>query len=219
MTARLAGELIGTMFLLTAVVGSGIMAESLAGGNDAIALLGNTLATGVSLVVLITIIAPISGAHLNPAVTLSFALRREILPLPALAYVVVQVIGGLCGMWLAHLMFGIDLLQESSKARTGTGQWVAELVATFGLVATILGTLRVNPKLVAAMVGLYISGAYWFTASTSFANPAVTVARSFTDTFSGIAPIDMPLFILMQFLGACVAVGLFRLLDKSDSSE
>ena len=213
---KLAAEALGTLFLLATVVGSGIMAENLAAGNDAVALIGNTLATGAILAVLITMFAPISGAHFNPAVTLAFLLRREIAPGAATAYVVVQVIAGLAGVALAHLMFDLDVLQASTKARTGTGQWLAEGVATFGLVATILATLKARPSAVAAMVGLYISAGYWFTASTSFANPAVTVARAFTDTFSGIAPAHMPAFIVAQFVGAVLATGLFTWLLREE---
>ena len=205
---KLVAEGLGTLLLLATVIGSGIMAENLAGGNDAVALLGNTLATGAILAVLITMLGPISGAHFNPAVTLAFVLRREIDARTAAAYVGVQVVGGLAGAVLAHAMFDVDVLQVSTKARTGMGQWLAEGVATFGLVATILATLKARPSAVAAMVGLYISAGYWFTASTSFANPAVTVARSFTDTFSGIAPVDAPAFIVAQFVGAAVATGL-----------
>ena len=205
----LVAEALGTLLLLATVVGSGIMGESLAGGNDAVALLGNTLATGAILVVLITMFAPISGAHFNPAVTLAFLLRRQIGAARAAAFVGAQVAGGVAGTVLAHLMFDMDALQIGSKARTGGGQWLAEGVATFGLVATILATLKARPAAVAAMVGLYISAGYWFTASTSFANPAVTVARSLTDTFSGIAPADAPAFIAAQLLGAVVAVALF----------
>ncbi|MCY4059860.1 MAG: aquaporin family protein [Gammaproteobacteria bacterium] len=205
---KLVAEGLGTLLLLATVIGSGIMAENLAGGNDALALLGNTLATGAILAVLITMLGPISGAHFNPAVTLAFLVRREIDSKTAAAYVGVQVVGGLAGAVLAHAMFDVDLLQVSTKTRTGMGQWLAEGVATFGLVATILATLKARPTAVAAMVGLYISAGYWFTASTSFANPAVTIARSFTDTFSGIAPADAPAFIAAQFVGALVATGL-----------
>lgn len=208
MSRRLVAEALGTLLLLATVIGSGIMAENLAGGNDAVALLGNTLATGAILAVLITMLGPISGAHFNPAVTMAFLVRREIDVKTAAAYVGVQVVGGLAGAVLAHGMFDVDLLQVSTKARTGVGQWLAEGVATFGLVAAILATLKARPRAVAAMVGLYISAGYWFTASTSFANPAVTVARSFTDTFSGIAPADAPAFIAAQFVGAAVATGL-----------
>ena len=216
MLRKLAAEALGTLFLLATVVGSGIMAENLAGGNDAVALIGNTLATGAILAVLITMLGPISGAHFNPAVTLAFLLRREIAPGGAAAYVVVQVIAGLAGVALAHLMFDMDVVQASAKARTGTGQWLAEGVATFGLVATILATLKARPSAVAAMVGLYISAGYWFTASTSFANPAVTIARAFTDTFSGIAPAHMPAFIAAQVIGAVLATGLFAWLLRDE---
>ena len=218
---KLVAEVLGTLLLLATVVGSGIMAENLAGGNGAIALLGNTLATGAILAVLITMLGPISGAHFNPAVTLAFLVRREIDPKTAAAYVGVQVAGGLAGAVLAHAMFDVDLLQVSTKTRTGMGQWLAEGVATFGLVATILATLKARRTAVAAMVGLYISAGYWFTASTSFANPAVTIARSFTDTFSGIAPADAPAFIAAQFVGALVATGLmvWLLRDRRSSGE
>ena len=202
---RLVAEALGTALLLATVVGSGIMAENLSGGNIAIALLGNTIPTGAILVVLITVFGPISGAHFNPAVTLSFLIRREITVHIALAYVAVQIIGGIFGTWSAHLMFSQDLLQFSSHARTGGAQWFSEWMATFGLVATILGTLRWRPDAIAYMVGLYITAAYWFTASTSFANPAVTIARSLTDTFSGIYPADAAGFITAQFVGAISA--------------
>ena len=202
---RLAAETLGTALLLATVVGSGIMAENLAGGNVAIALLGNTIPTGAILVVLITIFGPVSGAHFNPAVTLSFLIRREITISAAVAYLAVQIIGGIIGTWSAHLMFAQEIFQLSSHVRTGGAQWFSEGVATFGLVATILGTLRWRPEAVAYMVGLYITAAYWFTASTSFANPAVTIARSLTDTFSGIYPAHAPGFILAQLIGAIVA--------------
>ena len=207
---KLGAEFIGTAGLLATVIGSGIMGEALAGGNVAIALLGNTIATGAMLVVLIWVFGPISGAHFNPAVTIAFALRGEISPRDSASYILVQVLGGLVGMIMAHLMFDLSLLQESTKVRTGLGQWAAEGVATFGLVATILGCLRARPDAVAMAVGLYITAGYWFTASTSFANPAVTVARSFTDTFSGIQPGDAPAFIGMQFAGAVLAVLVMR---------
>ena len=202
---RLAAEALGTALLLATVVGSGIMAETLANGNIAIALLGNTIPTGAILVVLITVFGPVSGAHFNPAVTLSFLIRREITTGLAAAYVAVQIIGGILGTWSAHRMFSQDLLQFSSHVRTGGAQWFSEWVATFGLVATILGTLRWRPDAIPYMVGLYITAAYWFTASTSFANPAVTIARSFTDTFSGIYPADAAGFITAQFIGAIAA--------------
>ena len=207
---KLGAEFIGTAGLLATVIGSGIMGEALAGGNVAIALLGNTIATGAMLVVLIWVFGPISGAHFNPAVTIAFALRGEISPRDSASYILVQVLGGLVGMIVAHLMFDLSLLQESTKVRTGLGQWAAEGVATFGLVATILGCLRARPDAVAMAVGLYITAGYWFTASTSFANPAVTISRSFTDTFSGIQPGDAPAFIGMQFAGAVLAVLVMR---------
>ena len=208
-------EMIGTLLLLAGVVGSGIMAESLA-DNDAVALIGNTLATGAILAVLITIFGPVSGAHFNPAVTLAFLVRREISAATAAIYVVAQLVGALAGVVVAHLMFELDVVQFSGKERSGAGQWLAEGVATFGLLATILGTLKARPSAVAAMVGLYISAGYWFTASTSFANPAVTVARAFTDTFSGIAPSDAPAFIVAQILGALLATALFAWLLRED---
>lgn len=208
LTRRLAAEALGTGFLLATVVGSGIMAEALAGGNVAIALLGNTLPTGAILVVLITMLGPVSGAHLNPAVTAVFALRRELPAHEALFYIAVQIAGGILGVWLAHLMFGLDVIQAAQKVRFGPGQWVAEATATFGLVLTILMTPRANASAVPMAVGLYITAAYWFTASTSFANPAVTIARALSDTFAGIRPADMPAFILAQFLGAVLALAL-----------
>jgi glycerol uptake facilitator-like aquaporin len=205
-TARkLAAEFIGTAFLLATVVGSGIMAERLAGGNVAIALLGNTIPTGAILVVLITMLGPVSGAHFNPAVTFAFRLRGEISNSESLAYVFVQVAGGLCGVWIAHGMFAETIFQASTTVRTGGAQWFAEAVATYGLVFTILATLKTNKAAVPMAVGLYITAAYWFTASTSFANPAVTIARGFSDTFAGIRPSDVPLFVLMQFVGAAIA--------------
>jgi len=202
---RYAAEFIGTAFLLATVVGSGIMAERLAGGNIAIALLGNTIPTGAILVVIITMFGPISGAHFNPAVTLVFALRGEISIAHSSWYVFVQLTGGLAGMLAAHLMFDETLIQFSQQVRSGGAQWFAEVIAAFGLVMTILATLKFRPNAVAMAVGLYITAAYWFTASTSFANPAVTIARSFSDTFSGIRPIDAPAFIVAQLIGAVVA--------------
>jgi glycerol uptake facilitator-like aquaporin len=206
---RLAAEALGTGLLLAIVVGSGIMGERLAGGNDAMALLGNTLATGAGLVVLITIFGPISGAHFNPAVTLAFALRREIAWRRAGAYVAVQVVGGIAGVWVAHAMFGEPILQVSAKLRDGPSQALAEFVATFGLVGAILGALRFRPDATPWIVGLYITAAYWFTASTSFANPAVTIARSLSNTFAGIAPASAPAFIAAQAVGAVTAVATF----------
>ncbi len=203
---RLFAEFLGTAFLLATVVGSGIMAETLAGGNIAIALLGNTIPTGAILFVLISILGPVSGAHFNPAVTLAFALRREIVAPEALLFVTVQIAGALVGTWLAHAMFAEPILQASATLRTGPAQWLSEIVATYGLVLVIFGGLRHRPEAIPALVGLYITAAYWFTASTSFANPAVTIARSFTDTFSGIAPAHMPAFIAAQLLGSVLAV-------------
>ncbi len=201
----LAAEALGTGFLLATVVGSGIMAERLAGGNVAIALLGNTIPTGAILAVLITLFGPISGAHFNPAVTLVFHLRGELARGPALAYVGVQILAGILGVWVAHLMFDVGLFQASATARTGPAQWLSEVVATFGLLLTILAGIAARPAAVPALVGLYITAAYWFTASTSFANPAVTIARAFTDSFSGIFPGHAPTFILAQLLGAVIA--------------
>ena len=216
---RLVAECLGTALLLATVVGSGIMAERLAGGNVALALLGNTIPTGAILFVLITMLGPVSGAHFNPAVTLAFWMRREIKLNEALAYVGVQIIGAIVGTLAAHAMFEEILLQTSTNIRTGPAQWLSEGVATFGLVATILGTLRWRPEAVPTAVGLYITAAYWFTASTSFANPAVTIARSLTDTFSGIAPENAPGFILMQFVGAAIATGLMAWLLRPSSSD
>ena len=205
MSRRLVAELLGTLLLVATVVGSGIMAERLAGGNDALALLGNTIPTGAILVVIILIFGPVSGAHFNPAVTLAFLLRREIDIKTALRYWPVQIVGGVLGTIIAHHMFELPLLEASTHARTGLSQWSAEIVATFGLVLTIFGCIRFRPETVPYAVGLYISAGYWFTASTSFANPAVTIARSFTDTFSGIAPADAPGFIIAQLIGAALA--------------
>lgn len=218
---KYAAEFIGTAFLLATVVGSGIMAETLAGGNVAIALLGNTIPTGAILVVLITMLGPISGAHFNPAVTFAFWLRREISARDGLIYVAIQVAGGLAGVWAAHAMFADDIFQASAKIRTGGAQWFAEIVATFGLVFTIFATIKANEKAVAMAVGLYITAAYWFTASTSFANPAVTIARAFSDTFAGIRPLDAPMFIVAQFFGATAAfiVCKWLLANGKDAAE
>ncbi len=207
---RLGAEFLGTALLLATVVGSGMMAENLAGGNVALALLANAIATGAILVVLITMLAPISGAHFNPAVTLVFMLTKELPVAIACAYVVAQIAGGVAGAFLAHIMFDDELMQVSQTVRAGPAQWTSEIVATFGLVFTILATLRARADTVAASVGLYITAAYWFTASTSFANPAVTVARTLTDTFSGIRPMDMPPFIAAQIIGAVLALGVCR---------
>jgi glycerol uptake facilitator-like aquaporin len=205
---RLAAELLGTAFLLAAVVGSGVMAERLAGGNEAIALLGNTLPTGAILVVLILIFGPVSGAHFNPAVSLAFALRGELRPAGLAAYVAAQLLGAVLGVWAAHVMFDLPLFQLSSTVRTGGAQWFAEFIATFGLLLAILGCLARRPDSVPFAVGLYITAAYWFTASTSFANPAVTAARALTDTFSGIAPAGVAPFIIAQLAGAVAALAL-----------
>ena len=202
---RIAAEALGTAALLATVVGSGVMGESLAAGNTAIALLGNTIPTGAILIVLITGLGPISGAHFNPAVTLAFLVRREIGVTMAAAYVAAQIGGGLAGMLSAHAMFDLPLFQVSTNARSGAAQWFSEWVATFGLVGTILCVLRFQATAVPWAVGLYITAAYWFTASTSFANPAVTVARSWTDTFSGIVPAHAPAFIAAQAAGALSA--------------
>jgi glycerol uptake facilitator-like aquaporin len=210
LSQRAFAEGLGTAFLLAAVVGSGIMAQRLAGGNAALALLGNTLPTGAILVVLILVFGPLSGAHFNPAVSIAAALRRE-LPWPdAATYILVQMIGGVIGVWTAHLMFELPLWQVSQHARTGAGQWLAEFVATFGLLLTILGCAARVPAAIPYAVGLYITSAYWFTASTSFANPAVTIARSLSDTFAGIAPATAPGFILAQLIGMLAAVVLAR---------
>jgi glycerol uptake facilitator-like aquaporin len=206
---RLVGEALGTALLLAIVIGSGIMGERLAGGNVALALLGNTLATGAGLVVLITIFGPLSGAHFNPAVTLVFALRREIGWGLAGAYILAQVLGGVAGVWIAHAMFAEPIWQVSTKLREGPAQAFAEFTATFGLIAAILGSIRFRPDATPMIVGLYITAAYWFTASTSFANPAVTIARSLSDTFAGIAPTSAPAFIAAQLTGAVSASMLF----------
>lgn len=219
MTRKIAAEFGGTLILLATVVGSGIMAERLAGGNVAIALLGNTIPTGAILVVLITGLGPISGAHFNPAVTLAFLVRRDLPAARALPYLAAQFAGGFCGTLLAHAMFEEVLFQTSMAVRTGPAQWLSEAVATFGLVATILAALRRRPDSVAWMVGLYITAAYWFTASTSFANPAVTIARAFTDTFSGIRPIDAPAFIAAQCVGAVLAAFFLGWLLRKQQQE
>jgi glycerol uptake facilitator-like aquaporin len=205
---RLVAEWLGTAFLLAAVVGSGIMAQKLAGGNVALALLCNTIPTGAILVVLILVFGPVSGAHFNPAVTLAFAWRGEMPWRTALLYIVVQIIGGIAGVLAAHLMFEVPLWQSSLTVRTGTGQWFAEAVATFGLLLTIFGCAARTPSAIPYAVGLYITSAYWFTASTSFANPAVTIARSLSDTFAGIAPSGVIAFIAAQSMGAAAATGL-----------
>lgn len=213
MNRKLASEAIGSFLLFVTVVGSGIMAEKLASGNIAVALLGNTFATGAMLFVLITMLGPVSGAHFNPAVTLIMRLRGELTTGTALAYVVVQLVGGILGVWAAHVMFDLPVLEFSTKARTGIGQWLGEAIATFGLILTILGTVRHRHIWVPPSVAFYIVAAYWFTSSTSFANPAITIARSLSNSFSGIAPADVPGFIVAQVAGALlghfVAKGLF----------
>jgi len=203
---RAIAEALGTGLLLAAVVGSGIMAQRLAGGNIALALLCNTIATGAVLTVLILIFAPLSGAHFNPVVSAAFAIRRDLAWTDAVLYIAAQVAGGIIGVWVAHLMFDLSPLQLSQTVRTGPGQWLSEAVATFGLLLTIFGGLASAPASVPYAVGLYITAAYWFTASTSFANPAVTVARSLSNTFAGIAPADVPAFLAAQAIGAAAAV-------------
>lgn len=202
---RLTAEALGSFFLFAGVIGSGVMAEALAQGNDALALLANTVATGAILYVLIAMLGPISGAHFNPAVTLAFALRREIAVRTALAFVLVQVAAGVIGAFAVHLMFDMEIIQFSTKARAGVGQWTGEFVATFGLVLTILVLLRTRAEAIPMAVALYITSAYWFTSSTSFANPAITLVRSLSDSFAGIAPADVPGFVVAQIAGAMVA--------------
>ena len=215
---KLTAEALGTGLLVAAVVGSGIMAERLT-QDVALQLLANTLPTGAILVVLITVLGPLSGAHFNPAVTLAFWLRSEIAGALALAYVVVQCLGALLGTWAAHLMFEEPIWQLSTTVRTGGAQWFAEVIAAFGLVFLILGGLRTNPGAIPWLVGLYITSAYWFTASTSFANPAVAFGRSFTDTFSGIRPLDAPAFVIAQLIGAVIATVLVKWLFSTVGSD
>jgi glycerol uptake facilitator-like aquaporin len=219
MIRRLATEAMGSAFLLAAVVGSGIMGERLASGNVAIALLANSLATGAALTVLISILGPISGAHFNPAVTLFFALRRQIGPGEGALYAAAQTAGAIAGVWLAHAMFAMPLAEVSAKFRDGPGLWLAEFVATFGLLATISGAARLGPNATAQLVGLYITAAYWFTASTSFANPAATLARMMTDSFSGIAPGSVLPFIAAQLLAAVAAYGVLGWVFRQGSVE
>ena len=214
---RLVAEALGTALLLAIVVGSGIMAERLT-GDVALALLANTVATGAGLVALIAIFGPISGAHFNPAVTLVFALKRELSTRIAVAYAATQIVGGVAGVWLAHLMFAEPVIQLSTKLRDGPAQALSEGVATFGLVGVILAGVRFQPQAVPALVGLYITAAYWFTASTSFANPAVTLARSLSDTFAGIAPVSAPAFIAAQIAGALAALVVFSWLLREESA-
>ena len=207
---RVAAEALGSFFLFGTVIGSGIMAEALSGGNVAIALLANSIATGAILFVLITILGPVSGAHFNPAVSLAMAARGKLSWKHVAPYIAAQLAGGLLGALTAHLMFDLPIWQYSLKARTGLNQWTGEAVVTFGLILTIIGTLRYRPNSVAASVALYITAAYWFTSSTSFANPAITIVRSLSDTFAGIAPHDVPLFIVAQLTGAALAALLAR---------
>jgi glycerol uptake facilitator-like aquaporin len=217
---RLVAEALGTAFLVATVVGSGIMGDRLS-DDTAISLLGNTIPTGAILVALITILGPISGAHFNPVVTMVFALRREITAWDSIGYVFAQIAGGVLGTWIAHLMFDLPILQLSETVRSGMPQWTAEAVATFGLVFTILSGLRFRGDAVPWLVGLYITAAYWFTSSTSFANPAVAIARSLTNTFSGIRPVDVPGFAVAEVVGALLALALtgWLLADKSRPSE
>lgn len=205
MSRQLFSEWLGTFFLVAVVIGSGVMAERLADGNLALVLLGNTFATGAILVVIILIFGSISGAHFNPAVTLVFLIRRDIDTKTALYYMAAQILGGLAGALVAHIMFELPWVEASTHIRSGVSQWVAEFVATFGLIATILGCLKARPQATPYAVGLFISAGYWFTSSTSFANPAVTIARTITNTFTGIAPSSAPAFILVQLFAAAIA--------------
>jgi glycerol uptake facilitator-like aquaporin len=216
---RFAAECTGTAMLLSVVVGSGIMGDSLAGGNAAIALLGNTIATGAALVVLIHIFSPVSGAHFNPAVTMMAVLRREMAWLTVAIHVAAQFVGAIIGVWIAHAMFAEPLIQISTKLREGPSQAFSEFIATFGLIATILGTERSRPAFTPVAVGLYITAAYWFTASTAFANPAVTVARTLSDTFAGIAPSSAPPFVAAQLAGTAAAVLFFGWLFKEEPAR
>ncbi len=206
---RCAAECLGTLLLVATVIGSGIMADRLT-DDVALSLLGNTIPTGAILVVLVTILGPVSGGHFNPAVTLAFLMRGASNARDGAAYIAAQIAGGVLGAILAHAMFELPLLQVSATVRTGMGQWIAEIAAAFGLVFTIFAGLRFKPDSIPFLVGLYITAAYWFTASTSFANPAVTIARSISDTFAGIRPIDVPAFILAQIAGASLAVAMAR---------
>jgi glycerol uptake facilitator-like aquaporin len=202
---KIAAEALGTFMLVATVIGSGIMAETLAGGNVAIALLGNTIPTGAILVVLISILGPISGAHFNPIVSLCMALTKRSSWNDLAPYTIAQIAGGIAGAWVAHAMFNLPIIEFSTKLRWGQGQWIAEAVASFGLLLSIFGAIRNAPQSVPMIVGLYITAAYWFTASTSFANPAVTIARSLTNTFSGISPVSVLPFIAAQIVGAMLA--------------
>jgi glycerol uptake facilitator-like aquaporin len=218
MTKPFVAELIGTAFLLSAVVGSGIMAENLSGGNVGVALLANAIATGAMLYVLITVLGPVSGAHFNPLVTVAMMASRRIGTPAAVTYIVAQVAGAIVGVWLAHLMFDQTVFQLSAKQRWGTGQWISESIAVMGLLITIFGCLKYNAASIPAAVALYITSAYWFTASTSFANPAVTVARSFSNTFAGISPAHVLPFIAAQAAGTVMAIVLIRFLFEDSKS-
>ena len=218
LSRKLAAEFLGTAFLLATVIGSGIMGENLSDGNVAIALLGNTIATGAVLAVLILVFGPISGAHFNPVVTLAFVIRRDISISTAAIYVIVQIIAALFGVFVAHVMFGEPSFSGSQNTRTGIGIWTGEFVATFGLLATILGCLRFRPEAIPYAVGLFITAGYWFTSSTSFANPAVTIARSFSDSFAGIRPEDAPVFILVQVVAAVIATLVFSWFASGNST-
>ena len=202
----LAAELIGTAILLATVIGSGIMGEQLAGGNVAIALLGNTIPTGAILYVLITVLGPISGAHFNPAVSMAMCLTGRMAWSRLAPFILCQVLGAVVGVWLAHAMFDLSIIEFSTKQRWGVGQWIAEATATFGLLITIFGGIRYNPTAIPTLVGLYITAAYWFTASTSFANPAVTFAREFSNTFAGIAPSSVLPFVAAQIIGMMLSI-------------
>ena len=219
LSRRLAAEALASFFLFATVIGSGVMAEALAGGNVALALLGNTLATGAMLFVLIVVFGPVSGAQMNPAVTLVMALRGEMAWREGGLYVLAQLAGGILGAFAVHLMFDLPILQYSAKARSGIGQWTGEAVATFGLILTILGTLRYRPGWIAATVGLYISAAYWFTSSSSFANPSITVVRSLSNSFAGIAPADVPSFIAAQIAGALLGAAVAKVLFVAEPDE
>ena len=213
---KLLAEGLGTAFLLVGVVGSGIMGAGLADGNTALALLANAIATGCILYVIITTLGPSSGAHFNPAVTLAFWLRGQIETRQAGLYVIVQIIGGILGVWAAHVMFDLAILQASTTARAGVAQWFSEILATFGLLFVIFGGLKSRPDAIPTLVALYITGAYWFTSSTSFANPAVTIARGFSDTFAGINPAHIPMFIVMQIVGVGLAAAVLPKLFPKD---
>lgn len=215
LSRRLTAEALGTALLVCTVVGSGIMADMLS-DDVAVSLLGNTIPTGAILFVLITILGPVSGAHFNPAVTIAFLMRGEISARDSAVYILFQIIGGIIGSLMAHAMFELPILQISETVRTGASQWWAEIVATFGLLAAIFGGLRFKPEAIPMLVGLYITAAYWFTASTSFANPAVAIGRAFSDTFAGIRPVDLPGFITAEIIGALIAVAVFGWLFKAD---